>query len=364
MNNNHRFPFRWRIADGYPAKGIERHGHTVFGTFVCGGGSTMGYKLAGFNHLGGVELDPTIADVYQRNHDPRFLYNIDIRDFNRLDDLPPELYNLDLLDGSPPCSTFSMQGKREKAWGQAKQFAEGQKLQRLDDLVFVYCDTILKLRPKCFLLENVSGLIKGNGKVYCKKIVQYMKLHGYTSQVFLLNAASMGVPQMRERVFIIGHKTEIKLPPLTLNFNEPAIPFSQCISKGPHRPLSGISLERWNHRRPADRSMGNIAKRLSGKGSNFSTRIIVSDEVCPTLTTGVNALYDQPVYMNADEVRDVSTFPQDYDFTGKSADFLCGMSVPPVMTAQIAYQIYLQWLKHIPLISYPLQTDEQQTKRF
>lgn len=349
-HQTHKFPFRWRIADGYPAKGIENHQKTVFGTFICGGGSTMGYKLAGFNHLGGVELDPTIAEIYKRNHHPKHLFNMDIRDFNQLQNLPAELYNLDLLDGSPPCSTFSMQGQREKAWGKSKMFAEGQKKQRLDDLVFVYCDTILKLQPKCFLLENVSGLIKGNGKVYCKKIVEFMKLHGYESQVFLLNSASMGVPQQRERVFIIGHKKEFNLPRLVLHFEEQPILFRECISQGAHRPLSGISLERWNHRKPTDNSMGDIAKRLSGKGSNFSTRIIHPDEVCPTLTTGVNALYEQPVYMNADEVRDVSSFPQDYDFTGKSADFLCGMSVPPIMTAQIAHQIYLQWLKRLPLV--------------
>ena len=343
----HKFPYRWSLADGYPAKGIEYHGKTVFGTFVCGGGSTMGYKLAGFNHLGGVELDPAIAEVYKRNNHPKNLYNMDIRDFNDLQDLPAELYNLDLLDGSPPCSTFSMQGQREKAWGKAKMFAEGQKKQRLDDLVFVYCDTIIKLRPKCFLLENVSGLIKGNGKVYCKKIVQYMAANGYDSQVFLLNSASMGVPQMRERVFVIGHKKEIKLPKLVMHFNEEPILFKECKSSGYHRPLSGISLERWNIRERGDRSMGHMAERLSGKGSNFSTRIIYEDEVCPTMTTGVIALFEEPVYMNSDEVRDVSTFPQDYDFTGKSADFLCGMSVPPVMTAQIAHQIYLQWLSKL-----------------
>ena len=157
----HRFPFRWNIADGYPAKGIEAHNSTVFGTFICGGGSSMGYKLAGYHHLGGVELDPKVAETYKINHNPELLYNEDIRDFNKRTDLPEQLYHLDLLDGSPPCSTFSTAGSRDKAWGKEKHFAEGQKLQTLDDLVFIYCDTIIKLQPKCFLLENVSGIIKG-----------------------------------------------------------------------------------------------------------------------------------------------------------------------------------------------------------
>ena len=207
---SHKFPYKWNIADGYPAKGIKKNNLNVFGTFICGGGSTMGYKLAGFNHLGGVEIDPPIADVYKENHNPKYLFLQDIRDFNKRTDLPTELYSLDLLDGSPPCSTFSMAGSREKAWGKSKQFREGQANQTLDDLVFVYCDTIIKLQPKVFILENVKGIIQGNAKVYSKAIVQKMEKAGYTVQVFCLNAPSMGVPQKRERVFFIGHKNEFR----------------------------------------------------------------------------------------------------------------------------------------------------------
>jgi DNA (cytosine-5)-methyltransferase 1 len=213
-NNKHKFPYKWNLADGYPAKGIAKNECNVFGTFICGGGSTMGYKLAGFNHLGGVEIDVKVADVYKENHKPKYLFVEDIRAFNKRTDLPTELYNLDILDGSPPCSTFSMAGSREKAWGKSKQFREGQAMQTLDDLVFVYCDTIIKLQPKVFLLENVKGIIQGNAKAYSKAIVKKMQEAGYTVQVFCLNAASMGVPQKRERVFFIGHKKEFGLPKL------------------------------------------------------------------------------------------------------------------------------------------------------
>ena len=214
--NDHRFPYKWNLTDGYPAKGIESNGLKVFGTFICGGGSTMGYKLAGYTHLGGVEIDPQVADIYKTNHNPKYLYNQDIREFNKINDLPEELYNLDLLDGSPPCSTFSMAGSREKAWGKEKQFREGQAIQTLDDLVFEYCKTIIKLQPKVFLLENVKGIILGNAKAYSKKIIQTMEQAGYKVQIFLLNAASMGVPQRRERVFFIGYKKELNYKPLRL----------------------------------------------------------------------------------------------------------------------------------------------------
>jgi DNA (cytosine-5)-methyltransferase 1 len=220
--SKHRFPYKWYLKDGYP----ESNGLNVFGTFICGGGSTMGYKLAGFNHLGGVEIDPKIADVYKTNHKPKHLFNENIREFNKRTNLPKELYNLDILDGSPPCSTFSMAGSREKGWGKEKVFREGQAMQTLDDLVFVYCDTIIKLQPKVFLLENVKGIIQGNAKAYSKKIVQTMTAAGYTVQVFLLNAASMGVPQKRERVFFIGYRKELGFKPLKLAFDERPIPFS------------------------------------------------------------------------------------------------------------------------------------------
>ncbi len=144
---------------------------SVFGTFVCGGGSTMGYKLAGFNHLGGVEIDRKMADLYQQNHQPKYLYIEDIREFNKRNDLPEELYNLDILDGSPPCTTFSMAGKREANWGKNKLFKEGQAKQVLDELVYVYCDTINKLKPKVAILENVPGIVAGKAKKYAIGIV-------------------------------------------------------------------------------------------------------------------------------------------------------------------------------------------------
>lgn len=112
----------WRKSD-YPVS----NGLKVFGTFVCGGGSTMGYKLAGFEHLGGVEIDSKMSKIYKTNHEPKYLYTEDIRLFNDRVDLPNELYNLDILDGSPPCTTFSMAGIREQNWGKVKHFKEGQK---------------------------------------------------------------------------------------------------------------------------------------------------------------------------------------------------------------------------------------------
>jgi DNA (cytosine-5)-methyltransferase 1 len=343
--SEHRFPYRWNLSDGYPAKGISANGCKVFGTFICGGGSTMGYKLAGFEHLGGVEIDPKVADVYKANHKPKHLFIEDIREFNKRTDLPPELYNLDILDGSPPCSTFSMAGSREKGWGKEKVFREGQALQTLDDLVFVYCDTIAKLKPKVFLLENVKGIIQGNAKWYSKEIVRRMEGHGYKVQVFLLNAASMGVPQKRERVFFIGHKKEFDFPRLVLSFDEKAVvcgEIAKPMDKIPEDLLgTALSKERWSKIKPGQ-NFGVVAN-----GSSFSHERVDMSSVFNTVDTAAKHKKfhgEQFRKFSKEEYIQFGTYPLDYNFKSIEPDYLIGMSVPPVMTAQIAHQIWLQWL--------------------
>lgn len=342
----HLFNYRWYLKDGYPAPNIEYHGKKVFGTFVCGGGSTMGYKLAGYNHLGGVEIDKKVADVYNINHNPKYLFVEDIREFNIRTDLPQELYELDLLDGSPPCSTFSMAGSREKAWNKEKVFREGQKKQTLDDLVFVYCETILKLKPKVFILENVKGIIQGNAKLYSKQIVNKLTAGGYTVQVFCLNAATMGVPQKRERVFFIGFKNELKFPKLKLEFNEKPILFEDVFDKNDvAKNLPPSILKMWNLKAQTDRSCSQTDARVNGTNNYFNWTYQKNNEVLNTIASKCcNILFDIPRLINNNEAILCGSYPLDYNFNGIEPKYLIGMSVPPVMTAQIANQIRKQWL--------------------
>lgn len=340
------FPYRWKLSDGYPAEGIPAHNRKVLSTFLCGGGSTMGYKLAGYHHLGGVELDKKMAEVYKANHAPEYLYCEDIRAFNKRDDLPAELYDLDMLDGSPPCTTFSVAGEREKTWGKRKRFNEGQAEQVLDDLVFEYCGTIRKLRPRAAILENVRGIVSGNAKWYAKRIVKTLEAGGYRVQVFLLNAASMGVPQRRERVFFIARREDLNLPPLSLAFREKPVPFREVMDRADtKRNLSDYQYGLWKHRKPKDKDFGDIKMRLEGRLSMYNNTIFHSNEVAATLTSaaGVTSLYDIPRRINRKEATLVSSFPGDYDFGNANPMYVLGMSVPPVMMARLAHQIYLQW---------------------
>ena len=200
--------WKWTMKDDYPK---EKNGLKVFSCFACGGGSTMGYKLAGCEVLGCCEIDPKMNEIYVRNHHPKYNYLMDIREFNKIpdDEIPEELKNLDILDGSPPCTTFSMAGDREESWGKKKKFREGQAEQTLDDLSFVFIETVAKLRPKCVVMENVEGLIRGEAWSYVQKIYKQLNDIGYEVGHWLLKGENMGVPQKRHRVFFIAMRNDI-----------------------------------------------------------------------------------------------------------------------------------------------------------
>ncbi len=308
----------------------------------------MGYKLAGFEHLGGVEIDPPIADVYKTNHNPKYLFVEDIRDFaNRLD-FPEDLYNLDILDGSPPCSSFSMAGNREKDWGKTKVFREGQAEQRLDDLFFDYIRLAKKLQPKVVIAENVKGLIQGNAKAYVHRIKKEFEAAGYKVQLFLLNAASMGVPQKRERVFFICQRNDLNFPKLELNFNEESIKLGEFIdsSKGLNLSKDGKLYSDWLQRIETDKNFGDICLRTEKKQKSFGRVLIKKNDYAPTIVSGNQYIYfDEFKEISNQDIQQIGSYPLDYNFKKIEPKYLIGMSVPPVMTAQIATEIYNQWFK-------------------
>lgn len=348
--SEHRFPFKWYLKDGYPAKGISKNGLKVFSCFACGGGSTMGYKLAGFTVLGCNEIDPEIIEVYKANHNPQFAFNEDIRKFRERDDLPEELFNLDILDGSPPCSTFSTAGNREKDWGKEKHFREGQAKQRLDDLFFEFIALARKLKPKVVISENVTGMLKGNAKGYIKEIFKAFDDAGYSTQLFQLNASTMGVPQKRERVFFISQRKDMNFPKLRLSFNEKGIPLYKLSDIRGRRISETMFTRYYRFKEPQDTDLGKIALRQYGKPSCFNAKLIHNTSIVNTIASATGSqliLHSEPYLLSANALKQVGTFPMDYNFLKVDVKYLIGMSVPPVMTAQIANEIYKQWFKGI-----------------
>ena len=234
-NKKHKLPYNWTLKDANFTKDKGK----VFSCFACGGGSTMGYKLAGFDVIGHNDIDKKMIEVYKENHKPKYSFLESITTFAKRKDLPKELYELDILDGSPPCSSFSMAGNREKDWGKEKVFREGQELQVLDTLFFDFIDLAQELQPKVVVAENVKGLLMGAAKKYVIKTYEAFDKAGYYCQYFLLDASKMGAPQKRERVFFIALRKDLakpllyfsdmftEVPKIDLNFNEPKIKFSE-----------------------------------------------------------------------------------------------------------------------------------------
>jgi len=351
VNQTHKFPYKWTLKDANFTKDKGK----VFSCFACGGGSTMGYKLAGFDVIGCNEIDPKMMQAYIANHKPKYSYLEPIQTFKLRNDLPDELYHLDILDGSPPCSSFSMAGNREKDWGKEKKFREGQAKQVLNNLFFDFIDLAKKLQPKIVVAENVKGLLLAGAQKYVAEILKQFNDAGYYVDYKLLDASKMGVPQRRERVFFTAIKKDLykgeftdlfrTRPKLDLRFNEPLVLFKDVFILGnPERFLTGEALRLWEKRINTDIDLENVSKRHGRPNFMFNHKFIKVDKPSNTITgNDCCCLYDEPRYRCKSELCYCGTYPNDYNFSGCKVEYLIGMSVPPVMTAQIATRIYEQW---------------------
>lgn len=328
--------WKWTMANDYP----EKNGLKVFSCFACGGGSTMGYKLAGCDVLGCVEIDKRMNDVYVKNHNPKHNYLMDIRDFNNIpnEDLPEELFNLDILDGSPPCTTFSMAGDREDSWGKKKKFREGQAEQTLDDLSFVFIDTVEKLQPKVMLMENVEGLLKGEAWSYVQKIYKQLKDMGYQVKHWLCKGEEMGVPQARHRVIFIALRKDIDfdLDNLDMHFNYEPIPFGE-VKEGVGQKAACYEL--LCKAKTTDRCLADILVREEGRYSRFNEMIVWDNMISPTVHTHGFYRGNDKTKFTTEDYRNCSTFPIDYDWCGQTPSYITGMSVPPIMIKRIVTRL-------------------------
>jgi DNA (cytosine-5)-methyltransferase 1 len=352
MNYN----YNWTLKDAIFTKDKGK----VFSCFACGGGSTMGYKLSGYDVIGCNEIDPKMMEAYIANHKPKYSFLEPIQTFKLRKDLPDELYNLDILDGSPPCSSFSMAGNREKDWGKEKKFREGQAKQVLDDLFFDFIDLAKELQPKIVVAENVKGLLMGEAKAYVRRIYKEFDSAGYMVQHFLLDASKMGVPQRRERVFFIALRKDLcnqfleqkdmftVIPKIQLCFNMQPILFGEFKDEE-GKELTDNMRSVWERRQIGDADMRASYYRDYQKDKYFSQNFIYSNHVCKTITSHEDSLvlFDSPRYTSKNEACCIGTFPTDYNFLKSKPHYLIGMSVPPVMVAKIADEIYNQWLEKI-----------------
>lgn len=327
----HLFPYNWNLSSA----NFTKDKGTVFTCFACGGGSSMGYKLAGYDVIGCNEIDKRMMKAYVLNHNPKYSYLEPIQTFKLRKDLPKALYNLDILEGSPPCSSFSLAGDRGKTWGKNKKFKEGQASQVLDTLFFDYIDLAKELQPKIVIAENVKGLMQGKAVKYLTEVHKQLDKAGYVSSHYLLDASKMGVPQKRERVFVIGIRKDLAKPfiekdglfgvklKLNLDFNEKKIALKQ-FAKG----------------KPKTDRMNYLPDR-------FGDIVVNLNKPSQTLVTINRYWLDKETVLDNNSIAKIGSFPLDYKYIHSNQLYLVAMSVPPLMIAQIAKRIYDQILSKI-----------------
>jgi DNA (cytosine-5)-methyltransferase 1 len=340
----------WKLSD---LDSVPQNGIKVMSTFACGGGSSMGYKRAGCKIVAANDIDPEMAWHYKKNLNPPLYYLCPIRDLLTAE-LPEELFALDILDGSPPCSTFSMAGNRQKDWGKKKHFREGQASQVLSDLFFDYLDLVERLKPRVAIAENVKGMIMGNAKGYTKLVMERLKKIGYRPQLFLVNAADCGVPQRRERVFFCALRNDIEAPLLRFAPKHRWISAGEAtrdvqeLTAGEREETAATANDRkWWHKTKCGSDYGKPAMRETGKQTGFSIKKLDKNALCVTLPSGPAIRHwDECRRITFREAKRFGSFPDDYhaktDTIGK---YMVGMSVPPKMTEQIARAVIDQWLR-------------------
>lgn len=321
---------------------------TVISTFAGCGGSSLGYQMAGFRELLAVEWDDNAVETFRLNFPDVPVFHGDIGKLTgaqcmRLAGIKKG--TLDVLDGSPPCQGFSTAGKRKFDDPRNSLFKE-------------YARLLLELQPKVFVMENVTGMVKGCMKQAYLQIIKTLRECGYKAKGEVLNAMYYGVPQSRERVIIIGVREDLEIDPSHPRPQGKPITFREatkgCREDG--KPL-GEFLERFSciqprglwssHPRKWRNAKGNLASSLSTKWADW-------DKCSGTLIKQWVAIAgvihpDRKRYISQHEAQRLTSFPDGFNFMGCFEDVISrmGNSVPPLLMKAIAEHIKVNILGRI-----------------
>ena len=345
---------------------------TVISTFAGCGGSSLGYSMAGFMELLAVECDNNAVETFKLNFPKVPVYHGDIAKLSveeclQMTGLKPG--ELDILDGSPPCQGFSTAGKRQLDDPRNQLFREYVRLLR-------------GLKPKVFIMENVSGMVKGVMKLVFVEILKELKASGYKVSARLLNAMYFGVPQSRQRMIFIGAREDLGIEPSHPEAETESIPMKNAcpdidylilgahgfdggrvdnastetspvimargMSSYKYYILEGIELERWKHI-PEGGNWQDLPKELvngKAKFSNFHRKL---DPNKPSFTLGKEEHYSsgrfyhwkEPRRLTDEELKAIGSFPTGFAFLGdgKTVHMRIGNSVPPLFMRSIARHV-------------------------
>ncbi len=384
----------YRVPSMPEIEALPWNGYNVVSTFSGCGGSCLGYRMAGFKVRWASEFIPAAQEVYKLNHPDSILDKRDIRQVQPqeiLDAIGLGVGDIDILDGSPPCASFSTAGKREAGWGKVKAYSDTK--QRTDDLFFEYARILKGLQPKVFVAENVSGLVKGTAKGYFKLILQELKDCGYNVKAKVLDAQWLGVPQMRQRLIFVGVRNDLQIEPahptpLDYRYSvRDALPWiiaqgdnggfgsggwqdtrtkpSETIGTGPQTgngnfPPSLVEAET----DISKYAIGDEWERMKKPGTQskryFNLIRPALDSPCNTITQPPSGAFSPTAPFSSAsvvhptekrkfsiaELKRICAFPDDFQLTGTYAQQWerLGRAVPPVMMAAIAKTVQMEIL--------------------
>ena len=277
---------------------------TIISTFAGCGGSSLGYKWAGFKELLAIDFDKNAVDTFKLNFPEvpvwhRDITQVSVNEILEFCNISPG--TLDILDGSPPCQGFSTAGKRQVNDPRNSLFKE-------------YVRLIEGLQPKVFVMENVSGMIKGPMKGIFIEILTILKGLGYNVKCKLMNAKYYEVPQSRERLIFIGVRNDLNKEPVY------PIPSTKLITV--KEAWQGLPPQGFIDVVPKLKQGEKVSKYIPNK--HHQTIRIRENKPCPTLTKvmggiGFGSLI-HPIenrVLSIDEMKRCSTFPDDFKFMGK-----------------------------------------------
>lgn len=369
-------------------RSLPWNGFTAASTFSGCGGSSTGYRMAGFKILWASEFIDSARDSYKANAAPYTIVDgRDIRQVTAQDFLEAtglKVGELDLFDGSPPCASFSTAGKREAGWGKVKKYSD--KAQRTDDLFYEFIRMVDGIKPKVFVAENVSGLIKGTAKGYFLEILAAMKAIGYRVTCRVLDAQWLGVPQSRQRTIFVGVREDLGMDPVhpkPLSYRYSVRDALQWVTRVVHdtsgefsvgeitdrpSPSTTIGVNSLNSRHfkvdviepETDLRKYKIYKELdnmkAGDAFKAFPRWSLSDieKPNPCIVVGGGKHMIHPTEkrrFTIAELKRICGFPDDFILEGTYAQQWerCGRAVPPVMMSHIATTVRDEILKKIKL---------------
>ncbi len=370
------------LKDVYTAS--KQNKFNVISTFAGGGGSSTGYRLAGGKILCINEFVEEARNTYRENYSDTKIIPDDIKKLSGQDFLDAtglKSGELDLLDGSPPCSAFSMAGNvshgknntHKDAFGKTKSYSDIKEVSNVEDLFFEFLRVAKDIKPKIIIAENVAGLTFGEAKPYYNKIQNTFENIGYDVSSKILDSSNFGVPQTRRRLFFIGLRNDVT-EKIGLNFINISSIFpdesKDIITLGD--ALDDLNYDEEEIQRLKDK-FSNTAywkdtgskmpndpdKVLTGmdyhhKGHHFNLKRVSLKQPAPTLTamgsgeTTAGAFHwNQPRKLTLGELRRIQSLPDDFKLTGKwnQKSERIGRMVPPLMLKAIAESVYENVLK-------------------